>query len=401
MSSLLCKLFGIGCPKPPTPIPPTPSTFDTYINVSPSSGVTGALYTDDGSVIPSVGQQHVEFHGIKSSVTGFGGFVRLSAPGFKESNLRVSVIPPALDPGSLTLEASFPAPPSRTEKITSSLHFGGLFFNHSLYGRMPLFDACLAWLGPDDRQEVYRVKKAAGDRHILIQTPNGKPLYDEPNQPYSPDRFGVLNYSPAFLDIVAEAIQNGFIPVVFMDELPDDSLRMIQVVLKDFLNYKVNLVPYCIFSPGWDGVFYGWTDPNGVPNWAKVARSIAPDATLFLEHDPGHIPLGEGGGDYKPGGDMQDFDIIAGEYPVIQDDTLWQVCARMACGPAGYTRPSDQPAGDDPNPPQYLPSDSPRGPFSYWVFERGVYEFVRDRITPEQLDANRAYCRNFGALNVC
>jgi len=387
----------------PTPQPPPP-TFDTYLNVSPGSGVTGALYIDDGTIITAVGQQHVTFLGIPSKLNTWGGYIRLSAPGFKESNLRVSVVSPSLIPGSLTLEPAtppFPAPPSRTDKITSSLHFGGLYFNHSLYGRLPLFDACFAWLNEVDRQSLYAAKRAAGDRHLLVAVPDGKVLYDEGDQPYSPDRFGILNYGPWFLDVVAEAIQEGFIPVLFMDELPDPSLAMIQQVLKDCLSYKVNLVPYCIFSPGWDGVFYGWTDPNGVPNWAKVARSIAPDATLFLEHDPGHIPLGEGGGDYKPGGDMQDFDIIAGEYPVIADDTLWQVCARMACGPNGYHRPSDQPAGDDPNPPQYLPSDSPRGPFAYWVFERGVYEFVRDRITPEAMDANRAYCRAFGALNVC
>lgn len=313
------------------------------------------------------------------------------------------------------ISTPFPPPPTRGHIGLPTLHFGGLTFTHSLYGAMPLFEACVAWLSPDDRRALYATKHAAGDTHLLIEVPNGVPLYDEPNQPYSPDRFGPLDalagYTQVqgwFLDLLAEVIHQGFTPVLFMNEEMTISFAMMRLLLPALRAYPTaDLTQYVLLSPGWDGVFYGWTDPDGVPRWAREARALVPTCYLFLEHDPGHIPLGEGGGDYLPGGAMAEYDIVAGEfvpwlvYGNPPGDTVWQICARMAC-PTGYLRPPDQPVGDDPNPPNYLAGKvSPRGRWFYWVFETGEYEWNLGRMTVPQFTQQRAYYRSLGCETVC
>lgn len=417
MSSILCKLFGIGCPKPPTPVPTPVNTFETYFNCSPGEGITAELTVDDASVYYGSGQQHISFTHIPLTLQGWGGNLKVMHPDYVTQNIRVSVVSPNLIPSDVTLEPSFPSIPTRDQKGLAKLHFGGIFWNHSLYGTMPLFEACFAWLGPQDRQSLYAAKKAAGDSTLLIEVPSGPPLYDEPNQPYSADRFGPLDATSGmtgldswFLDIVAEAIQAGFTPVLFMDESHDTSVKMIPLVINGCQNYKTDLIPYCIFSPGWDGVFYGWEPSHTlIPAWGALARSTyrgdQNNLMLLLEFNPGHIPLGEGDADYLQGGDMRDFDVVAGEfspwvvYGVPAGDDVWQIVARMGC-PNGYNRPPDQPSGDDPNPP-YVLHDSSRGRRYGWVFETGMYEFNLGRATPAQLDECRRQYREMGCEVVC
>src|SRR5262249_46850154 len=104
-------------------------------------------------------------------------------------------------------------------------------------------------------------------------------------------------------------------------------------------------------------------------------------------------PLGEGGSDYAPGGRMQDFDFVLGEYPGdLQGDMVWQILGRMV---RPYHRPPEQPADDDPNPPYYLRQPSPRGPFAYNCFEWNLYDWVRKRVTAAQLAVDRV---KLGAL---
>jgi hypothetical protein len=134
-----------------------------------------------------------------------------------------------------------------------------------------------------------------------------------------------------------------------------------------------------------------------VKAFGDLFRRILPNGYLAIEHTPGNIPVGEGGGDYQPGGLMTTYDTIMGEYDTFHQDSYWQIGGRMI---RPWHRPPDQPAGDDPNPPMYLSQDSPRGPFFYCVFEPtrpGAYEWCRGRCTREQIQQEDAYIRASGA----
>jgi hypothetical protein len=166
---------------------------------------------------------------------------------------------------------------------------------------------------------------------------------------------------------------------------------------------RPDLTPYIIFRPGWDAVFYGWgiegevpdRQPDRVRDFGALFRSLLPNGYLSIEHTPGHIPCGEGGSDYAPGGLMWAYDTILSEFQTVHQDSCWQVVGRMV---QPYHRPPDQPDWDDPNPPFYLvPSD--RGERFYVAFEPtqgGVYQWCRGLCTLAEVQAVRQYLRNMG-----
>lgn len=416
------------------------STVQQYLNVSFPGGaidLTGTLQMDGTPEAPpltitgyTTAPNQITFD-VPENRRGNGGTVTVQCDGSLPRSERcvTSQVPGSpvsiLFDLTLALEAvppPFPSPPSRDRIGLPVLRFGGTSFVHSVYGLMPYFDACLPWLGRQDRQTVYAMKRAGGETHIILQLPYGAPLYDEPDQAYSPDRFPALDATNGdtkidqwFLDLVAEVIAEGFVPGIHMNELHSSSIVEGPLVAQALQSYigsygAHDLTEYVYLSPGWDAIFYsdGDWEPSHtvVPGWAAAVRAVAPNIMLWLEHN-GDIPLGEGGGDYQPGGLMQGFDIVAGEYPpwlvygTPPGDTVWQINARMAC-PDGYIRPADQPAGDDPNPPNYLPrgTSNPRGRFYYWVFETGMYEWVRNRITVDQFAQQRAYYTAMGCETV-
>src|SRR5207245_1467953 len=137
-----------------------------------------------------------------------------------------------------------------------------------------------AWLNTGDRQAVYAAKHAAGDTHSIVAVPTGFPLYDEPNQPYSADRFPALDWTnnrtsmdPRFVALVEEEILNGFIPLIFLQEDMTASNATLPLVI-DALQHsdRGDLTRYVMILPGWDGVFYGWEPSNVViPAWASRA----------------------------------------------------------------------------------------------------------------------------------
>lgn len=304
------------------------------------------------------------------------------------------------------LKRNLPVVPSRSEVLGVNLTFQGLTVTTSQYGTLPWFEAALAWLNSVDRISVYNVKHEVGDTHCIIQLPFG-PLYNEPGQPYSnfPDMDwtnGNTIINPAFRSLVLEVISNGFTPIIFPNEEQDQSLIQMQMIIKA-LQGSPDLVPYCILMTGWDGVFYGWPGgPDAIVSWGQTMRNLAPNCYLGIEHDPGHIPVGEGGSDYQPGGRMENFDVIFGEFTDSDNsaqgnDSIWQILGRMI---RPYNRPSDQPSSDDPNPPFYL-VDSPRGPRTYVAFEYNVrfgeYAWVRSQVSVEQINQHRNYFKQMGS----
>jgi hypothetical protein len=129
-------------------------------------------------------------------------------------------------------------------------------------------------------------------------------------------------------------------------------------------------------------------------------RKLQPDGYLAIEHDIGHIPCGEGGDDYAPGGLMQNYDTILSEFDSVHEDSCWQIVARMV---PVYHRPPDQPAGDDPHPPFYLKHGTPRGPYFHVAFEPtigGVYQWCRGQCSLEDVQAVRTYERAMGCALV-
>lgn len=178
-----------------------------------------------------------------------------------------------------------------------------------------------------------------------------------------------------------------------------------------------DLRQYLLFVPGYDGVFYGWggdTDgidrqPQRVIDFGRLFRQVLPDGYLALEHDIGHIPVGEGGGDYA--GPLQSYDVILSEFdnwPATGGPT-WQIGKRMLGAPH-YTMPSDQAAviARGPSDPQYaaaydtysdpgyLAPGTPRGPYFTCAYEFCTYDWVRGRLSAADVQKGRDYYRALG-----
>ncbi len=152
-------------------------------------------------------------------------------------------------------------------------------------------------------------------------------------------------------------------------------------------------------AAGFDGVFYGCT-PDQIAELGRVFRATWPDGYFGIEHDPGHIPTGEGDADWIAGGAMQNYDLVLSEFNYPDDhgganDTIWQIAGRLL-GPA-YRRPADQPSGDDPSPPWYLRVGTPRGPYVACAFEWwATYLWTRQQISVSDIAKQRAYLKALG-----
>lgn len=157
-----------------------------------------------------------------------------------------------------------PPAPSRSQIInvrTSGMQ--GLTVQTAQYGSLPWWDAALPWLTASDRQAVYAAKRAASDTHCLVQLPFGPPLYDEPNQAYSADRFGPLDWTagntaidPKLAALMTEVVINGFTPVLFLGGDNGQEGHAIAVVQLPLVVAALGpLMAYTLIIPGWDGVF--------------------------------------------------------------------------------------------------------------------------------------------------
>jgi hypothetical protein len=286
------------------------------------------------------------------------------------------------------LEPPFPAPKSRADTLNLHITGQGMMVNTQQYGTLPWWEAALTYLGPSDRAEVYRMKHASqawpgGDTHAIIAVPSGRALYDEPNQPYSADRFPPLDWTngatsmvPEFNELVIELITNGFTPMIFLDEMMATSNATLPVVINALQHSrKGDLTPYVVIGPGWDGVFYGWEPSHEViPAWAAKGRSLCANCYFFIEHNVGHIPVGEGPSDWTPVGLMRDYDMLLSEFFDGQfDDTVYQIAGRTI---RPYFRPADQVG--DPNPPMYMTGSKlhPNEVQPACAFEFAMYGFV-------------------------
>jgi hypothetical protein len=316
-----------------------------------------------------------------------------------------------------------PPIPSRDQVCALKVSLQGLTYHTTQYGDIPAW--FYAMLNPDDRTRARGDHAAAGDTHITIPIAEA---YKEPGTLWPDALKQGYDYSQnldALRAICTEVITAGFfvdMPLAgdgmgdgpgyndpvgntygyewLMANLP----RIVAGLQGD--GTVPDLTPYILFRPGWDSCFYGWSIPNEVPDqqpdrvrqFGALFRSLLPNGYLAIEHTPGNIPCGEGGTDYQPGGLMRAYDTILSEFNTVHEDSCWQVVARMV---PHYNRPSDQPSGDDPNPPFYLAPGTERGPYFYVAFEPtigGVYQWCRGNCSLEDVQAVRAYLRGLGCV---
>lgn len=308
----------------------------------------------------------------------------------------------------------FPAAPSRRALCLGQTTQQGLRVQTTQHGEMPWWGACWAWLTPADRKMAADQLLAHGDTICLIQIPDGPPLYDEPNQFYSADKFGPLDFTvgnttmTAVVALVEEALLLGFTGVwLFLGG--DDGARgfPIAITQTQLLGPALatsrygNLNAYVVQVPGWDGV---WHKPDGGAigtGWSReMLAAFADEAIghgagyLGCEHGTGYVLAGEGAADYQPGGVMAKYAVILGEFNDGEfDDNVWQILPRMG---VAYKRPPEQPAGDDPNPPNYLAGTDKY----YQVFEYYIYGSVRG-VAPATIAAARDRFLSMGVTHIC
>jgi len=319
-------------------------------------------------------------------------------------------------------------PPSRAEVLSVNIHYlGGLIVNSPVRGRIPWWDSGLAWESYETRKEAYKVKHENGDSHVIFHIPSGVPLYPDPSPRnfYNPRAYPALDWTNGltrldtrFDELLDEIIQNRFKFIINMDERMEKSLQIIRLVMERITSHAVK---FGFSMPGYDGVYAQnnqWPDASvNVARWAAIARSIQPSCYLGMMHGPHYIPFGNTGPEgYLPGGAMDGFDWVAGEFPIcdprpvynpgtpldVNADSIWQVGGRML---RDYRRPPEQPVFDDPNPPFYL-VDSVRGKRYYCFLETmdAPYEWVRTdpyddvAVNNFRIHANkqRAYARELG-----
>lgn len=299
-----------------------------------------------------------------------------------------------------------PPIPSRQQVCGIQLTFQGLMMPLTT-GAIPWFELGFQCQDEPNRRIVYSTKHSVYDTHLIVEFMKRQPVYNSiDEQPYkrmfSPD---FEDRPQLFYELVREIIVNDFIPIVVFDgdngDNPVDGypnalrqLPILAAILGPGNPYGEDLTPYILFARFWDGVFYGST-PENVQNFGTEFRNYIPNGYLAIEHNPGHIPVGGGPGDYQPGGMMDGYDVVCSEYDYnVHQDSTWQIAGRTL-GPA-YIRPSDQPSWDDPNPPFYL-VDSPRGPRYTCAFEwQGEYFWVRGRQTAEYQQNIRNYMKAMG-----
>lgn len=290
----------------------------------------------------------------------------------------------------------------------------GLMVTTEQFGLMPWWPACWAWLTPADRAAAARQLLAAGDEICLMQVPDGVPLYDEPRQFYSPDKFGAIPWNVSVVvALVEEAIDLGFAGVwVFLGG--DDGGKGFPIACAQSRELgpafarssRANLNEYVVQVPGWDGVWHKPNPSSGtgytreqLAAFAEVARAAG---ALYLgcEHGTGYAIAGKGTMDFQPGGVMRGYDLILGEFDDdLFDGSVWQILARFL-PPGTYRRPADQPtAGPEADAgahPYYL-ADSGA---VYRVFEFYMYGGVRGA-DPAHIRTVRARFEAMGARAVC
>ena len=313
-----------------------------------------------------------------------------------------------------------PPPPSRDRLCAVRIGFQGLTIQSREFGTFPAFGPETSSLADDDLLWYFQQVKAAGWTHVEFAVSWN---YQEADYRYPVPGRDLSGNLPELRRRIELAIRSGLLVVLFcagdgesnpqggyndpqgwtygrewlMEHFPDIYIAM----EGEGTPAQPDLTRYMVFCPGYDGVWYGWKDPQAVRDWLAFAGCIiGGKGALAIEWAAGLCHLGDGAATYL--GPGQYLDVVLQEFPMgavptSNPDQIWQVAARTV--PA-YHRPADQPAGDDPNPPHYI-GPTPRGPVFVVAYEKDTWEWVRGRITPTQVQVNRQYLADCGYPVVC
>lgn len=318
----------------------------------------------------------------------------------------------------LGLPNPFPSAPTRDELLNGQITMQGLMVQTSRFGTIPWFPGALPWFSEQECvDEIFPQLRAAGDTICLIGLPSGYPLYDEPPPNfYTADKFPALDWTsggtaidPVFVRRCELAIQAGFKGIwVFLDgddghtidpnghthgfNIVTAQAPLLAAALQS--SPYADLRPYCVTMCGWDGVWYGYT-PDEVRLWGQQMFDLG--LMCGIEHQTGRPLAGNGAADYQPGGPMEHYSLILGEFDDDRwDDSVWEILAREL-PPGAYKYPGYlQPIGNDPPPhPHYLINGA-----VFRVFEYYIYGFVRG--TPSaHVQQCKQHFIDMGASNVC
>lgn len=329
-------------------------------------------------------------------------------------------------PACSPFKSALPTVPTRDALLKGQCTMQGLMIHTEQWGWMPWWPACWAWLTKSDRAYVATQLLQLKEEIIGFQYPDGRPLYDEGGQFYSPDKFPALLWTmEQTADLVAETIGYGFKGCwIFLggDDGNNGGFFESQAQVRALGPVLVQrqLAAYCVVLPGWDGV---WHKPNPGTGYSPAQiRQFSMNARaagfryVGIEGGTGYLLCGEGGGDYQPGGAMSAYDLILSEYDdgAFTTGDFWQIMARYL-GPA-YVMPPDQrqiiangpsdplypQANDHPASEVYVlgPLNEQGQPYVHRPFEYGIYGAVRGT-PPSTIQSWRQHFIDAGATNPC
>lgn len=301
-----------------------------------------------------------------------------------------------------------PLVPTRDQLCNVKESFNSLFVDTPTYGRIAWWETISWFPNYADRKAAYEAKHKNGDTHIILDLSGS---YREIPGEYNHVGADYSQNLSALVSLAREVLREGFL--IDMRLAGDgqgsgpgynDPVGMtyghdwLMENLDRIMDAFEPIYRYIVWTPGYDGVFYGWTPEQCVAYGRKI-RARWPDAAIGIEFNTGHIPFGEGDADYLPGGRMQDFDVIyfEGDPYFYHGPTTWQIVGRMV---SPYVRPTDQTA-EDPTPPFYLHGQSPRGKWYFNIFEVLTYRHVRGEVSAEEYAAYYEYFKAMGCIYIC
>lgn len=401
LALLVAALFAAGCAVTPPPVvaprvtpPPGPLVASAKANCHD-------LFRDElGREPEATWVEGCATRWLTAGVEGWQEQQRAELQASEEYQNKRPVMPPA---------------PTKRELMEAQYTFQGLRANCPQYDArpLPIFDPMRDVVDQACRDAIDAAHRAAGDKVIGVALSH---QYDEPGvipvlrwgKDWTTDLPGLHAY-------LVDIIQRGFYVQLHLagdgHSVKDASGRYVyndpvghtygcewlNETFPQIADALEDIHPYIRFLPGYDGVFYGCETPDGqvieMPRFAAKFKDRWPDGVLGIEFNTGHLPFGEGDTDWQPGGRMQDFDMVFAEFDGnLDQDSTWQIVARLMKRKGEYRRPPEQPAWDDPDPPAYLG----KWPGVAVCFEWATYDDVRFRLTSAQVDAGRQKLRAIG-----
>lgn len=306
---------------------------------------------------------------------------------------------------TLSSSSALPKPYTRAQLLNVKTSFQGLTVPTIQYGNLLAWGPEYSSLNDQDRASYRTAKRAAGDTHAELAI---SWAYNNDNGFSYPVPGTDLTQNLARLRyLIIELISGGFRGILLKlagdgegagpgYNNPDGMSYGREWLMNNFNrihDYLKDLDDYIIYIPGYDDIWYGWNTPQDLENWLLFAKSCGAKY-LGLEFSLGVTFWQLGPADFISAAG-KNIDVVLAEFDAdLHQDSFWQIAARQLC--ARWIRPSDMPAGDDPNPPCFLIGG--QVPIFY---EHMTYQWVRGQVSLADVNKNRDYARACGYPDSC